>query len=257
MKILHDSALMEQYLNSAPYTDYFREPCHRADAAPASLPAPNRTVGSQPDSLKRYTQIREFDAGEIILEQDSKPEFLYLMLSGRCSVRVLLANGKSVILQTMKAPGLIGEVELIRDVSSFTVQTLEKSRMLAIQLKQTKTYLLEDPYFLRRLCFDLIAKERTEALSLIHTFGYPLENRLAKFILDNSQETCFYIKKIQISESLGVSYRHVGTVMSDFVKKEYLEKHGLVYSIKNKKALSDLARELETPEFVTGNVGYL
>ena len=185
MKLIEDSYLLNNYLTSAPYTDYFRE------------------------NLHAYTQILEYEPGEVIVRQDAPPSSLYLMLTGRCCVRVLLANGKSVILRTLKAPCLIGEMELIREVSSFTVQTLEKCRMLAVPLRECKSYLLKDAYFLRRLCSDLILKERVEAFTLLHSFAYPLENRLARFILDNRQEKYFCIKKVLIAESLEIGRAHV------------------------------------------------
>lgn len=229
MKIINDSFLLNKYLTSAPYTNYFRENIHA------------------------YTQILEYEAGEVIIRQDTPPSSLYLMVAGRCCVRVLLANGKSIILRTLKAPCLIGEMELIQDVSSFTVQALEKSRMLAISLRECKSNLLGDTYFLRRLCSDLILKERVEAFTLLHSFAYPLENRLARFILDNRQEKYFYVKKVLIAESLGVSYRHVGKVMNDFINEKYLSKEGLVYTITNEEALTALAQELDVAELIDFN----
>lgn len=181
------------------------------------------------------------------------PDYLYLMISGRCSVRVLLTNGKLVILQTLKAPCIIGEMEFMRNVSAFTVQTLEHCRMLGIPLRECRQYLLNDNFFLRRLCSDLIYKERTEALVLVRSFTYPFENRLAKFILANCQGSYFLVKKVQIAESLGVSYRHVETVMNDFVQKKYLSKQKLIYTITDSEALTDLAKELN-PEDMIGNL---
>lgn len=221
MKIIENTELLNTYLASRPYTDYF---C---------------------GTVKAHTFLIEYAAGEYILRQDALPSCLYLMVSGRCSISILLANGKSVILQTLKAPCLIGEMELIRPVSSFTVQALEHCRLLAIPLDQCKYFLLNDPYFLRAVCFDLIGKERTESLKLIHAFGYPLENRLAHFILENCQGNRFYIKKVHIADSLGVSYRHVEKVMSDFVRKRYLSKEKLVYTVTDECALKALSRELE------------
>lgn len=220
MKIIENPVLLNHYLTAEPYTSYFHENLHAC------------------------TQVFEYEAGEYILKQDTLPSHLFLMVFGRCCVRVLLANGKSVILQTLKAPCLIGEMELIQGVSSFTVQALAKSRMLALPLNQCKTYLLGDAYFLRRLCSDLILKERVEAFTLLHSFAYPLENRLAKFILDNRQENHFYIRKVLIAESLGVSYRHIGKVMGDFVARDYLSKQKFVYTIRDEKALTALAQEL-------------
>lgn len=221
MKTLKNISLLNQYVTCPPYTDYFHP------------------------KMREFTSLVEFEPGEYVARQDVLPAALYLMVSGRCCVRVLLANGKSVILRTLKAPCLIGEMELIREVSSLTVQALENCRMLSIPMASARSLLLGDPYFLRRLCSDLINKERTEALSLIHAFGYPLENRLAAFILDNRQDSLFLVKKVYIAESLGVSYRHVEKVMSDFVKAGYLSKRKLTYTILDEEALGNLARELD------------
>lgn len=221
MRIIKNPSLLHHYLTSPPYTDYFR------------------------NDLRAYTRILEYDPGEYVLRQSVPPDHLYLMLHGRCCTRASLTNGKSMILQTLKAPCLIGEMELLQDISPLTVQVLEKSRMLAIPLERCRPILLQDPGFLRRVCSELIIKERANSLSLIHTFCYPLENRLAKFILDNRQENRFYIKKTHIAESLGASYRHVQTVMGSFVRKGYLTKEKLVYTLADESALSALARELD------------
>ena len=221
MKLTEHTEILDTYLSSRPYTDYFH------------------------GHIKEHTMLAEYETGEYVLRQDESPAYLYLMVKGRCSISILLANGKTVILQTLKAPFLIGEMELMRPVSSFTVQALENCRMFAVPLHLCRYFLLNDPHFLRAVCFELIGKERMESLKLLHAFGYPLENRLAYFILENCQEDRFYIKKVHIAESLGVSYRHVEKVMGDFVHKHYLSKEKLVYTITDKAALLTLSRELE------------
>lgn len=221
MKTIENPSLLRQYLESPPYLHYFQK------------------------TFWPGTRIVEYSAGEYVFRQSAPPDQLYLMLKGRCCVRFLLSNGRSVIFQSLRAPCLVGEIELFQDTAPLLVQALERTRVLAIPLSQCREDLLQDPHFLRQVCADLIVKERNETLSLLHTFGYPLENRLAKFILDNRQENRFYIRKVLIAESLGASYRHVETVMSAFVGKGYLSKEKLVYTITDEPALTALARELE------------
>lgn len=221
MKKIENKELLLSYLTTAPYTDYFH------------------------GEIKEYAMIVEYEMGEYVVKPEELPAYLYLMVEGRCSVRTLLANGKTVILQTLKAPCLIGEMELLRQVPSFAVQALEPCRMLAIPLKQCGPMLLNDAVFLRVVGSELVAKERMESLKILHSFGYPLEKRLAYFILENRQGNRFCEKKVHIAESLGVSYRHVETVMKDFVKKGYLVKEKLIYTIVNEEALRGLCRELD------------
>ena len=87
-------------------------------------------------------------------------------------------------------------------------------------------------------------KERSNSKKLMHAGGFPLENRLADFILRNSNGRIFTIKKVEIAETLGVSYRHLEKVMSDFVNTGYLKKERLVYHIEKRDALLKLAEKL-------------
>ena len=221
MKQIKNPTLLRRYLSSPPYVHYFQTA---------------RWEGAH---------IVDYSAGEYVLRQTAPPDHLCLMLTGRCYVRFFLSNGRSVILQSLRAPCLIGEVELFQNTAPLLVQALERTWILAIPLSRCREDLLRDPHFLRQVCSDLILKERSNSLSLIHTFGYPLENRLAKFILDNRQENRFYIRKTLVAESLGASYRHVGAVFSSFVQKGWLTKEKLVYTIADEPALAALTRELE------------
>ncbi|MGN1398419.1 MAG: cyclic nucleotide-binding domain-containing protein [Erysipelotrichaceae bacterium] len=181
-------------------------------------------------------------SGETIISQQQKSKYLFYMLKGKCAVKVLMSNGKTLIVNTLKAPSLIGELELIRNISPFSVVALNNCQLLAIDLDKYKNYLVNDLHFMKALCYDLVGKERKETLKLINSFAFPFENRLAKFILDNRQYDCFSIKKVEIAESLGVSYRHVESLMNSFCQKGYLRKEKLTYWIIDEQALIELAR---------------
>lgn len=221
MKLIQDPALLQRLMSSQPYTGYFGKQYHTE------------------------TRILEYQAGEAVVHQGQPSAYLHLMISGRCSVSTDLPNGKTVILHALAAPALIGEMEILRDVSAYHVHALESCRMLSIPVSSCKALLLNDAFFLRAVCSDIIGKERTEALKLIHSLGYPLEIRLAGFILDNRQGNLFLVKKVHIAESLGVSYRHIETVMNRFVERGFLNKNGLIYTITDKDALKGLSRQLQ------------
>lgn len=221
MEILENKKLLKKYISSEVFHTYFD------------------------DYIAKYVELLRYDENEHIISQNISSSYLFLLMQGRANVRTILANGKSVIINTLKAPTLIGEIELIRNISPFTVQALEDCYVLAIPLNICHDYLLNDAHFLYAVSYNLADKERKETLHMLRTFGYPLENRLAYFILENRQGNHFYIKKVTIAESLGVSYRHIEKVMNDFVVKNYLVKEKLVYEIKNEDALIQLSEGLE------------
>ena len=212
---------LQRYLEAEPYTLYFSSAYHP------------------------FTRMIDVEAGEQILGQGDLPEYLHLMIQGRCSISNLLPSGKAVILNVHRAPCLIGEIELVRnDLSSFTVKALEKCRLLSLPLSSCRERLLGDVHFLCRLCADLTEKERSDALSYIRISAFPLENRLAHFILENQQDGVFRVTKVMAAESLGVSYRQMENVMRSLVERGCLSKCGRTYIIKDQARLLSLARKI-------------
>lgn len=181
-------------------------------------------------------------SNEEIIRQGNKLDKIYYLLEGRISVHTYLDNGKKIILTNRNAPSLIGEVELLDNKNAvLSVKALEDLLLICIDLKDNRDILLNDNRFLRKICSLISNKEITSSKRLIHTFGFPLENRLADFILRNSIDDYYSLKKSEAAESLGVSYRHLSKVMADFVNKKYLKKNKLVYKIINKNLLNKLA----------------
>ena len=208
---------------------------------------------AESDSFKNYFDtdiyndllLFHYDRTETILRQSKKTDYLYYLYSGRCKVIAYTENGKAIIINNLKAPCLIGEIELINNDNPFTVDTLSECLVVAIPLNKYRSTLLSDSKFLYKLSSSLADKERKTVLAYTHYVSYPLENRLARFILDYSQGDVFSIKKVVIAESLGVSYRHLETVMSGFVKKKYLHKEKLNYYIKDRNKLLELSKAMD------------
>lgn len=210
------------------------------------------TITNKPDFLSFFSKDKysdfiffKCDSSETILRQSEKSDYLFYLYSGKCKVIAYTENGKAIIINNLTAPCLIGEIELINKDNPFTVETIEESILLALPLNKYRDTLLHDSNFLFHLCSSLAQKERKTVIAYTHSVSYPLENRLAHFILDYAQEDVFKIKKVVIAESLGVSYRHLETVMSNLVKQGILRKEKLTYYIKDRDRLSTLAKAME------------
>ena len=199
---------------------------------------------------KRFDECAEvvrFEPGEALIDQGREGGALFLLTRGRVSVSALLPNGKRRILRIDRAPTLLGEMELLERVPPMmTVRALEACVALMLPYALCREALLSDNAFLRRLAALLGRKERTGVERLFQAFSYPLENRLARFILETREGDLFPVRKVVAADSLGVSYRHLGQVMRDFVQRGYLTKDGPRYAIRDAEALERLA--LETQE---------
>ena len=77
------------------------------------------------------------------------------------------------------------------------------------------------------------------------SLAFPLENRLAGFILQTADNDLYKEKHITVCDFLGVSYRHLLHVFSQFCDKKFLQKEGHSYQIIDKAALTELANLLK------------
>ncbi len=198
-----------------------------------------------PKQVLSYSYACECKAGENIVRQGQKIYDLYYLVEGRCSIHTFLSNGKKMALSNVSAPALIGEIELL-DLKSatFSVRTLQDSVLIVCPLNPCRDILLNDNSFLRKLCAFIIRKEEKSAFRAIHSSGFPLKTRIADFILDNREGSLFRMKKVQVAELLGASYRHVETIMSALVEEGYLKKEKPVYRIIDEKRLAELAKPI-------------
>lgn len=77
------------------------------------------------------------------------------------------------------------------------------------------------------------------------SLAFPLENRLADFILQTAYKGVYKEKHVTVCDYLGVSYRHLLHVLTQFCQKGYLQKEGRGYQIKQYDSLYELAEALQ------------
>lgn len=192
-----------------------------------------------------YIQLIRFNAGEYIFNEGGTSEYLYYLIEGRAKLYLTHKNGKVSIINFIEHPCFLGEMELIGAQSeSNGVQALTDCCCLAIPLNACKDKILNDIKFLKYLCVFLSMKAICNSSNFTKNLSYPLENRLASFILLTSNNLLYTEKHTEVSEFLGVSYRHLLYVLADFVKKGILKKEDCGYKINDLNGLNMLAKEL-------------
>ncbi|MBQ6479335.1 MAG: cyclic nucleotide-binding domain-containing protein [Erysipelotrichaceae bacterium] len=221
MEKIYDRNKINEYLNTRAYRNYFSE------------------------EFDEEAYLIRSSPNETLIEQGEEATNLYYLMEGRLRVKTINQEGKSFVLNTIIAPSLVGEIELISEDVSFSVETIGRCVLIALPLVSCRDRLLNDRRFLLRLCELLTEKEREHALKLVQYTSYPLENRLSAFILENALNGRLSLRKTVIAESLGVSYRHLETVMKEFTKKGILRKDRFVYVILNKEELMEKTKVLD------------
>ncbi|WP_339213136.1 transcriptional regulator YeiL [Solibacillus sp. FSL W8-0372] len=195
--------------------------------------------------INPFIQVYEFDKGEYIFHEHSFPDYLYYMIEGKAKLYVTHKNGKISLIDFITSPTFMGEMELLNaERYSKGIQTVTTSICFAISIREVKEKLLADPVFLKMLCLFLSQKTMDMTAKYTQNQAYPLENRLASFILLSSDKQFYKEKHTEVCEYLGVSYRHLLFVLAQFCEEGYLTKKDRGYVLKNRQVLEKLASEI-------------
>lgn len=191
-----------------------------------------------------YLSLAEFEEGDFIYKEGSLPSHLFYMVKGNAKLYLTHKNGKISLINFLKAPCFLGEMELIQ-AQKYTngIQALSSCICFCFDISKCKNQLLSDTVFLRCLCLYLSKKAIQNTTNYTQNQAYPLKNRLASFILLTNNNGLYTEKHSEVCEYLGVSYRHLLYVIADFCKTGILEKTANGYKITNINLLNEIAKD--------------
>ena len=224
MIVINERETLEEYYNRFPLSDYFGF------------------------DIRPYTSIIKFDSTESILCEGETPDFLYYLIDGRAKLFISQGNGRISLINFLNAPCFIGEMELLgAQEAANGVTAITPCTCYAIRIIECKAQILNDTKFLRYLCLFLSQKAIGNTYNYSKNQSYPLEVRLANFILLTSCNHLYREKHTEVSEFLGVTYRHLLYVLADFVKRGFLKKTEQGYYIQDINTLRRIAEGIEPP----------
>jgi len=196
--------------------------------------------------VEEFMEVHEYQRDEWIIQEGMRPNFLFYIIEGNAKIYVTHQNGKVSLINFINANDFIGEMELLNEVYyTKGIQASTKTVCFALPIRYCRTQLLEDTKFLRELTKFLSIKATVMTAKYSQSLAFPLENRLADFILQTVDEGVYKEKHVTVCDYLGVSYRHLLHVLSQFCEKGYLEKAGRNYQIKQYQSLYELAGMLK------------
>jgi len=203
--------------------------------------------------MKPFLEFIIFKKNEHIFREGEAIYYLFFFIAGKAKVYTTLSNGKSLLLCFYEDFKVLGDLEIIdSETASTNVQVMEDTFCIGISKENVKRYLLNDAKFLRFICSSLSSKlNRCSKNSSINLL-YPLENRLASYILatvektDNNCEENIVLNGnfTEISELLGTSYRHLLRTINTLCIKETIRKKNNYYEIIDEMNLRKLASDL-------------
>lgn len=196
--------------------------------------------------IDEFIEVHEYKRDEWIIREGMRPNFLFYMIEGKAKIYITHKNGKVSLINFINEKDFVGEMELLNEVYyTKGIQTSSKTICFAIPFYPCRSKMLEDVTFLRELTKFLSLKATNMAAKYSQSNAFPLENRLADFILQTADEDVYKEKHIKVCDFLGVSYRHLLHVLSKFCDKGYLNKEGHQYHIQHLQKLIELSEILK------------
>ena len=199
---------------------------------------------------RQHVQLFSFAAGEYIVREGVRPEYLFYLADGRAKLSLIHPNGKTSLIDFFSAPCFVGEMELIdAQLTPRAVRAIAPCLCLALPVASCQRLLLADTLFLRELCGFLGAKNNRNIIAFTKNQAFPLANRLAAFLLLAAGGGIYREKHTQAAEYLGVSYRHLLYTMAGFAQNGYIAKTRAGYILCGQEALWRLAHEVDPQSF--------
>ncbi len=204
-------------------------------------------------ALAARAEVHIFRKGAYVCEERMTPNRLYFLMDGRVKLSMIHQDGSVTLAQYFEAVTVLGELELLGIRSqSQTIQAVQDAVCVALPFDSCREVLLSDAVFLRNLSRFLADKMLRSVDKLVATQSYPLENRLAAYLLETEEEqgidpgSWMRIRLTDLAQYLGCSYRHLSRVIGQFDDAGWIEKERVRLRITDRAALMEKVALMET-----------
>lgn len=200
--------------------------------------------------MEPYLELHTFQKGEFLCEERKTPDHLYFILEGKVKLSLIHQDGNVTLAQYYEAGDILGELELLgmREASQ-TIEAVGTVTCLALPFEQCKDIMLQDTKFLQNLCRMIAGKMQRSVNKLVGIQTYPLENRLAAYLLQKESEVgqgqWMHVKLTDLAQYLGASYRHLSRIIKDFDDAKWIEKERTRMRVLEREVLYQLVQQME------------
>ncbi|NCB63926.1 MAG: cyclic nucleotide-binding domain-containing protein [Clostridia bacterium] len=221
------------------------------DAVPAKLVHSFAALGQEEGMqwLSRYPwEFLYVQKWEYLCRYREPVSSLYFLLEGQVSVSITPPHGRTHIVTFCEPGALIcGDVEVALGNTLATADLRAECGVwcAALPIEEYRAKLLEDADFLR-YAFRRLAREMIhDSVCAANNLLFPLDERLAAYILEASPEAVFGENLTRTAQLLGVSYRQLARVMRGFAERGWMERGGAGWRILDRAALAGFSAEIE------------
>lgn len=168
--------------------------------------------------------LTTFDRGESIAPLNEYLSNFYILVEGKLKIYTLQENGKKVLIRFYRPMSVIGDLEYLTDYPvKAVVEALETSTLISVPMETLRSYTRDCPKFLRFIISNLSQKLYTWSNMAGLNLVYPLENRVASYLVSISelsdQHRLDEIRVTSLEEMADLlcsSYRHLHRILEGF-----------------------------------------
>ncbi|WP_309625918.1 Crp/Fnr family transcriptional regulator [Methylibium sp.] len=187
-------------------------------------------TGDQAQAIAEGVVKRRYRRGEVIVEQSTKSNALYILLTGRARVVTSDARGREVILAVLQPGDYLGEMSLIdNEPHSATVRAEVQCDVLVLGRSEFTRCLPENSSLSYAIMRGLVSRLRAadrqiESLALLDVYG-----RVARALLDMSEEGAEFklirnkVSRQDLAKVVGASREMVSRVMKDLEVRGFIQ----------------------------------
>ena len=179
-------------------------------------------------------ELKTWKRRDILLHADTELHHLLFLVEGKAKTSYISANGQTVLHSFLYPLSILGEVELWKQMPVLNEVTALSEQSLR-----------QDVRFLQYLVSELSEKLKNSNRNASISLSYPVENRLASYLMAVCERDVFQEDHGEVSSMIGCSYRQLQRCLSQFCEQGLLCKcEKGVYRINNRKQLQTLGQDI-------------
>lgn len=191
--------------------------------------------------LFSISELYSFEKQEVLIHAGLISEYLYFLVEGKLMVYSYTSDSKEVCIEYFQETTLIGEsASLWETTPNTSVKAMTPCICIGINLIKYRQQLQNDVCFLKNVC-QILSYRLNSEIHLANSLTEPTDVRLAKFILQHSNDNIFNFQLTTCSSLLNVSYRHLLRTLMNFCDSKILKKKKKYYYILDREALENLS----------------
>jgi len=199
------------------------------------------------DLLGALRPVRR-EPGQLILRAGDPVRDLLFFVEGRIKIYSVLANGQSILAAIYTPFDVLGEVELfVSRRYTLSVEAITETVCLSLPVAAIKKSADRNYRLFMYLCGRLGAKLRDRIIAESINLRYPVENRLASYLVgstDGQGRVLGTDDLGELADFLGSSYRQLARVVRRFRAMGILDAARGRIRVRDRTKLEPLARDL-------------